>query len=203
MQTVVDAYVAMAHHKSKAQSLIDAWVAASSTFTRRWGVGLVIGVLWGGWGSVNLKFAASSTESKWEGGGTAKFSYASDVTAVDVEATYGHSEDSIGKDAVGTVVALANGACVSAIITKWADDLQAKATASLQSLGTSPLIPSSTMTASIKSPPIPAFEKPSPSEGVTKKSARSTRWTGSRPTPPRTSTTSTRKTAERTRSMSS
>jgi hypothetical protein len=168
LNAVLDAYIAMIR-EPKHQKLVDAWVDASFAFNSRWGAGLVVGVLWGGWGTVSLTFSSSSSESKWEGGGSAKFSYVSDTAAVDVAATYGHSEDSIGKDAKGQVAAFANGACVDAIISTWRDDLQKIADAGLQALGKEPLISSSALTSAVSAPPIPGFEKPTPSEGVAKK----------------------------------
>jgi hypothetical protein len=167
-ETVLDAYLAMIKDKNN-QALIDAWVNASSEFNRRFGVGLAVGVLWGGWGSVSLRFTSSSSESKWEGGGNAKFSYVSDTAAVDIASTYGHSEDSIGKDASVTVDAFTNGACVEEVVSKWREDLQTRASSGLQALGKEPLISSSAMSGAVKPPPIPSFEKPSPSEGIAKK----------------------------------
>lgn len=167
VETVLDAYLTMS--STGGDEATAAWVKAVADFNRMFGAGIVVGVLWGGWGAVSLKFTADSHESKWEGGGNAQFSYKGPTAAVDVAATYGHTEDSLGKDASAQLDVYTNGACVKDDINKWRDDLLAKATAGLQALGKEPVISGAAMSGPIKPPTIPSFEKPQASDGLAKK----------------------------------
>jgi hypothetical protein len=143
-----------------------AWMDALERFRADFGTGLVVGVCWGGWGAVNLTFQATSEQTKWQVAVDAKFSYASAAVAVDVAATYGHAEDSIGKTATAAVSSMFNGACVEGEIKAWERDLQAKAN-SLTTLGKEPVIRSTAKSGSLPSPKFPDFHKPKAEKKIT------------------------------------
>ena len=153
--------------KEKKERLQAEWIIASDAFYQSFGAGLVVGVLWGGWGTVKLDFTADNQESKWEGGGNASFSYAGAGATVDLAATYGHTEDTVGKSAKANLSYFVNGACVEADIKRWYDDLQTKATTGLSSLGKESVSQSPAMAGPLKPPKIPEFNKPEPEKQVT------------------------------------
>ena len=147
--------------------LTEAWVLASERFFTGFGTGLVVGVVWGGWGTVSLDFRATGEESKWQGGVSASFSYAGPTWAGDLSATYGHSEDTIGQKATATVGYFVTGTCVDADIKAWFEDLKTKAAAGLTALGKEPVSRAAAMTNKINPPKIPAFKKPKPAKKIT------------------------------------
>jgi hypothetical protein len=151
----------------KAKKWMAEWIRASAEFYQSFGAGLVVGVLWGGWGTVKLDFAKDGSSSKWEGGGSANFSYAGPAAAVDVAATYGHTEETIGKSATAKMSYLVNGACVEADIKRWYDDLQATAEGGLTKLGKEPVSHAGAMAGPLKPPAIPKFNKPEPEKNIT------------------------------------
>jgi hypothetical protein len=151
----------------KAKKWMAEWIRTSAKFYEECGAGLVVGAVWGGWGTVKLDFVKDSKESKWEGGGSASFSYASPEAALDVSATYGHTEDSIGKNARANVSYLVNGDCVEADIKRWADDLSAIAKAGITNLGKEPVSHAGAMAGQLKPPPFPSFNKPEPEKSIT------------------------------------
>jgi hypothetical protein len=127
----------------------------------------VVGVLWGGWGTVKLDFTADNKESKWEGGGNASFSYAGAGAALDLAATYGHTEDTVGKSATAKLSYFVNGACVEAAIEAWYTGLQEIATKGLSNLGKEHVSQAPAMEGPVKPPKIPEFNKPEPEKQIT------------------------------------
>ena len=150
---VLDAFSKCQSEKSSGN--LQNWVQASNDFYAAHGDGIVVGVLWGGWGTVSLVFTASGTESKWEGGGSASFTYAGEGAAIDIAATYGHSQDTIGKSASTNVNMYANGGCVEAITSGWADEMRQLATKGLDALGKGSVSQSQAMSGALKDSSLP------------------------------------------------
>jgi len=153
--------------KDSKEKLQAEWISASKAFYESFGAGLVVGVLWGGWGTVKLDFTEDNKESKWEGGGNASFSYAGAGAALDLAATYGHTEDTIGKLATAKLDYFVNGACVEADIKGWFNGLQAIATTGLSNLGKERVSQAAAMAGQLKPPKIPGFNKPEPEKQLT------------------------------------
>jgi len=173
-QNALAAFVAAEAAKKKKKSnpddvdkLTAEWVKASQDFYDNFGVGIVVGILWGGWGTVQLVFTAGTTEIDWEGGGTANFSYAGEGAAVDVAATYGHTQKSIGNDATAKVNAFANGACVVDDTTKWRDAWITMAAGGLSALSQEKTSTAAPLSGPIATPPKPEFSKPEPEKKLT------------------------------------
>ena len=161
-------YAAKKNKTPDADNLMTQWVNASNAFYENFGAGIVVGIVWGGWGTVKLVFTANADESKWEGGGTMNFSYAGEGTAVDVAATYGHTQDSIDEKAGADLTCFYNGDCVKDDTQSWFNDLNKSAQSSLDSLGKEPVSRASASTGgTVKPPSIPEFIKPKPEKKIT------------------------------------
>nr|WED68513.1 hypothetical protein PJ912_22810 [Pectobacterium colocasium] len=64
------------------------WVNSLQKFVKQYGDGVVVGVIWGGLGTVSMSMSSSEEMSDWKYGGNADFSYSDVGTAVSVKATY-------------------------------------------------------------------------------------------------------------------
>ena len=168
LEAFVAVYAAKKNKTPDADNLMTKWVNASNAFYENFGAGIVVGIVWGGWGTVKLVFTANADESKWEGGGTMNFSYAGEGTAVDVAATYGHTQDSIDEKAGADLTCFYNGDCVKDDTQSWFNDLNKSAQSSLDSLGKEPVSRASASTGgTVKPPSIPEFIKPKPEKKIT------------------------------------
>jgi hypothetical protein len=103
------------------------WQSAANKFLRDYGTGVVVGVAWGGWGTVSLELVTTNREDRWEGSGSATFTCAGTGAAVDVAATYGGSESWRKKISRVHITGYCNGRCMEDVVNAWLKDLQAKA----------------------------------------------------------------------------
>jgi hypothetical protein len=136
---------------------LDNWFHLSKNFQDRYGTGLVVGVLWGSWGSVDIDILRVDRETAWQVGASAQFEYEQEGADLRIGATYGHSEDIIGQHATATISASVNGNCLLDAIQQWAWELSDIALGSLNDLGNQPVTRSDVANANIGSPTIPQF----------------------------------------------
>jgi len=143
------------------------WRMSVDRFHREFGDGLVVGVVWGGWGAVNLTITTSSAASTWKGGGSADFTYAGAAASVAVSATYNHEQ--VGKDAnaKADVKGYYNGGCVEALVTAWIKNATDLATKGLSELGKANVADLPALNGSVAAPKVPDFVKPDKPEKLT------------------------------------
>ena len=65
------------------------WIDACAKFEHHAGKGVVVGVLWGAYGSVVLNMTSTADVHKWEYGGEANFQFSGLAGSLAVEASYG------------------------------------------------------------------------------------------------------------------
>jgi hypothetical protein len=143
------------------------WVLAVEDFYRNFGTSLVVGVLWGGWGTAKLEFQTTGEENRWKYGGSGNFTYAGTGATVSISAAYGGSKSTIGQKASAKVTASYNGGCVQAKVEKWASDLTALASTGLSEVGNKDVTRSAALAAPIEAPSIPDFVAPKKESKVT------------------------------------
>ena len=143
------------------------WVLAVEDFFINCGTGLVVGVLWGGWGAAKLEFRTTGEENRWKYGGSGNFTYAGIGATLSISAAYGGSKSTIGQKASARVDAFYNGACVKDKIEVWANELKAAATKGLSELGEKDVTRNATLAAPIDAPTIPEFAEPQKDPKVT------------------------------------
>ena len=112
-----------------------AWMRACDRFHAECGTGVVVGVLWGGYGSVHLTLRKVDDETQYRASASASVSWAGIGNSVSVAATYGHSASNIDETVNADVTSSYNGTCVAASIEAMASDLQAIAKGTLTDLG--------------------------------------------------------------------
>lgn len=143
------------------------WIAACEEFYARQGTGVVIGVLWGAYGSVNLTFTSDAEEDKWQYGGKAGFTYAGTGVSVAVSAAYGGSKSSIAEAGFAQVDAYYSGKSVQKEITAWAQQYQEIANKGLNELGKQKVTRNAELIDNSSAPTIPDFVKPDKKPKVT------------------------------------
>lgn len=151
----------------KANGLFASHLTSVSNFNRLYGDGLIVGVLWGGLGTVTMNMGESNNSQTWKYGGAAAFSYAGVGASVSVEATYdGGQSDGRGEVKV-QCDHFFSGACVEELVDKWFDVVSGKSFAALANVDVMKELPS--LSNAKGAPAIPEFEKPSPKKSITDK----------------------------------
>jgi hypothetical protein len=135
------------------------WVGAVEDFFTNCGTGLVVGVLWGGWGAAKLELSTTGEENRWKYGGSGNFNYAGIGATVSISAAYGGSKSTIVQNASAKVDAFYNGACVQAKIEQWAKELNELAKQSLSELGNKDVTRNAALAAPIEAPIHPGFRQ--------------------------------------------
>jgi len=143
------------------------WIIACENFYQRWGTGVVVGVLWGGYGSVKLTFTSEAQEDKWQYGGDANFTYAGTGASVAISAAYGGSKSSIAETGSAEVSAYYSGKNVQNEITEWAKQYQAIASKGLAELGKQKVTRNADLSDPSGAPSVPDFVKPKSKSKVT------------------------------------
>jgi hypothetical protein len=131
------------------------WIHAVEAFHRNFGTGLVVGVLWGGWGTAQLDFHTTGEENRWKYGGSGNFTYAGTGAAVSISAAYGGSSSTINQNASAKITSYYNGACMKAKIEQWVRDLNELASKGLSALGSTEVTRNASLAAPIDAPAIP------------------------------------------------
>ena len=143
------------------------WVLAVENFFHYCGTGLVVGVLWGGWGAARLEFRTKGEENRWKYGGSGNFTYAGVGATVSISAAYGGSNARTDQNASAKIDAFYNGACMKEKIEAWARELNATAAKGLSELGEKSVTRDAALGAPLEPPTIPDFAKPERESKVT------------------------------------
>jgi hypothetical protein len=149
------------------KKLVDDWVRASTTFTSNFGDGLVVGIIWGAYGGVNMLMTSRSDATSWKYGGAADFSYANVVTSVAVKATYDGGQSGASADVAVNCTSFVSGSVLASQIDAWLNQVIGKSFSELADVKVMDKAPDMKITSG--GPPIPDFEKPKPSKDLTNK----------------------------------
>jgi len=147
--------------------LYDEWSQAVSDFNRSYGDAIVIGVAWGGIGTVSMDIKTKSDDSSWKYGGEAEFSYAGPAASVAVSAAYDGSQSKGKADVTVICTSFASGSCVKTQTDAWFNEVDGKAFSELADVNVLDKAPDMTLAA--KPPKVPAFVKPKPDSTLVSK----------------------------------
>ncbi|MFZ0599456.1 MAG: hypothetical protein WAM46_20885 [Flavobacterium sp.] len=147
--------------------LVDEWVKSVQRFFKEHGDGIVVGVVWGGMGTVSLKMISSSGESSWKYGTKGNFTYSGVGKAITVEAAYDGSNAKRESKVDVSADSWSSGGCVSEQVQKWGDIVQGKAFSEISSIS---LLEKAPQLSTVKDPPkIPEFKLPAKDPKITDK----------------------------------
>lgn len=156
--------------KNIVNTALQEWYEAVQDFFREYGDGVVVGVMWGGLGTVSLNIDNESQESNWKYGSRGNFSYSDIGMAVTVEAAYDGSQRKAMAGAKVSITATALGDCIAPQVKTWRESLEKLAVEKLDKLATAKPLESAPNVDSLKvAPSIPSFEKPSKEPSIASK----------------------------------
>lgn len=147
--------------------LVGEWVKSVQLFFREHGDGIVIGVVWGGMGTVSLKMISSSGESSWKYGSKGNFSYSGVGKAITIEAAYDGSNAKRESKVDVVTNSWSSGGCVADQVEKWGEIVKNKAFSEISSIS---LLEKAPQVSTVKDPPkIPEFKAPAKDPKITDK----------------------------------
>ncbi|WP_394773115.1 hypothetical protein [Flavobacterium sp.] len=147
--------------------LIEEWVKSVQLFFREHGDGIVVGVIWGGIGTVSLKMISSSGESSWKYGTKGNFTYSGVGKAITIEAAYDGSNAKRESKVDVVANSWSSGGCVAAQVEKWGEIVKNKAFSEICSIS---LLEKAPQVSTVKDPPkIPEFKAPAKDPKITDK----------------------------------
>ncbi|MGH1517888.1 hypothetical protein [Chryseobacterium sp. JK1] len=147
--------------------LVNDWVKSVQLFFKEHGDGMVVGVVWGGMGTVSLEMISSSGESSWKYGSKGNFTYSGIGKAITVEAAYDGSNSRRESDVKVTTSSWSSGGCVQQQIAAWSQVVEDKAFSEISSISLLEKAPQVSSVAD--APKIPEFKTPEKDPKVTEK----------------------------------
>jgi len=157
------------YNNADIQTAVKSWYNAVESFLGGYGFGdgVVVGVTWGGMGTVTLEMSNKASAQQWKYGGSGSFSYAGTGAAVSVQAAYNGSQDAKQSDMNFSFADWSLGRCIEKQVTDWKSALTAAATNKLFEIKLLDNIPN--VTESAIATTLPEFVKPPANESLTKK----------------------------------
>ncbi|MBJ7221257.1 MULTISPECIES: hypothetical protein [unclassified Brenneria] len=147
--------------------LLQQWVTALQEFVKQYGDGVVVGVIWGGLGTVSMKMTSKEYEDNWKYGGNAEFSYSGIGTSVSVQASYDGSKSDRESNVNVSCTSWSSGGCVAEQVDKWFEIVANK---SFDEIADIKLLEKAPNISSVSAPPqIPDFQKPASEPEITEK----------------------------------
>lgn len=146
---------------------LKAWRQATEEFRQDFDDGMVVGVLWGGWGAAKLTFHMDKTNNKWKLSQTANFSYHGPEAAVSVQEALGLSHDKTGEQKNAGVSESYHGSCMADLIGGWSKRLRDIVDKEITELGSTTV--GDLPTAEVPPPDKPELHKPPADKKVTSK----------------------------------
>ncbi|MDP1816325.1 MAG: hypothetical protein Q8K92_17875, partial [Leadbetterella sp.] len=101
--------------QSELKTLLEAWITAVQRFKQQNGDGIVVGILWGGIGTVSMNMLSEQEETNLKFGGAAQFSFAGTNGSASVKATYDGSRSDKNAKVQVTIVSSHYGSCMQPI----------------------------------------------------------------------------------------
>ncbi|MDR6761974.1 hypothetical protein J2Y38_002185 [Flavobacterium sp. 2755] len=140
---------------SEIVKLVKEWISSVQRFFNEYGDGIVVGVAWGGIGTVSLTMNNKSTENSWKYGSKGNFTYAGLTKAITIEAAYDGSNTNRESDVSVKTDTWYIGDCVAAQVAKWSEQVKDKAFSAISSIN---LLEKAPKLGDIKPPPaVPDF----------------------------------------------
>lgn len=102
---------------------INKWIGSCAAFINDHGFGLVVGVKWGAFGTVSMRFDEKGDATQWKYGGGEQFTYSEIGTSITVDAAYSGSQNDASSKVSYTVESFSFGNFISQDISSWATDL--------------------------------------------------------------------------------
>jgi hypothetical protein len=147
--------------------LVEEWVKSIQLFFKEHGDGIVVGVAWGGMGTVSLEMISASGESSWKYGSKGNFTYSGVGKAITIEAAYDGSNSKRESNVNVKTASWSSGSCVQAQVAKWSEVVEGKAFNEISSIS---LLEKAPQVSGVKDPPkIPEFKTPAKDPKVTDK----------------------------------
>ena len=147
--------------------LVNEWVKSVQLFSEKHGDGMVVGVVWGGMGTVSLEMISSSGESSWKYGTKGNFTYSGVGKAITVEAAYDGSNSKRESNVDVTTSSWSSGGCVQQQIAAWSQVVEDKAFSEISSISLLEKAPQVSSVAD--APKIPEFKTPEKDPKVSEK----------------------------------
>ncbi|MHC4320685.1 MAG: hypothetical protein ACYST3_00220 [Planctomycetota bacterium] len=152
---------------AKLKHLVKVWTDASNSFITNNGDGIVVGVLWGGWGAVHMDLTSTSSQDQWKYGGQGEFSYSDIGESVSVKATYDGSQSDSKSEVEVNCTSDTNGSCIKEIVDKWFEEVKNKLFSDIADISLMDKAPS--ISGAVNPANIPDFKKPKEDKGVSAK----------------------------------
>ncbi|PXA69751.1 hypothetical protein [Vibrio sp. 11986-1-5] len=96
-----------------------AWLKSLQDFIAAYGDGIVVGVIWGGIGSVTTTMTSTKQEDNWKYGESTEFTYSTIGNTVAIGETYEGSQKKQNSDVRISCGSQASGACVEKQVNDW------------------------------------------------------------------------------------
>jgi len=151
----------------KLDGLLKDWTSLSERFISNNGDGIVVGILWGGWGSVHMSLTSSGAQQKLNYGGEGEFSYAGVDKSMAVKAIYDGSQSESSSGVIVTCSSDYSGLCMKEIVNNWFKTVSEKSFSDLANISVFEKAPG--ITSGVNKPNIPEFVKPKPDNTLTSK----------------------------------
>ncbi|EJY9568803.1 hypothetical protein OHS39_004870 [Klebsiella aerogenes] len=147
--------------------LVQDWLKALNYFYQTYADGMVVGVIWGGFGGVTTDIGRNSYENNWTYGGQADFTYSGTGAAVSVAATYNGNQTDKGTSVDVACSSFSSGECVVSQVNEWFKLVENKAYSELMDLK---LLDSAPAQGAVKPPPaLPEFMPPKKDPSISQK----------------------------------
>lgn len=143
------------------------WLKSLQDFIAAYGDGIVVGVIWGGMGSVSTTMTSKKQEDNWKYGENAELTYSAIGNTVAIGETYDGSQKNQISNVNISCKSLASGACVEKQVSDWCNIIANKSFAEVYDIK---LLDKAPTQSSVSAPPkIPDFISPNDDDEVKKK----------------------------------
>ncbi|MCG8475668.1 MAG: hypothetical protein MI784_09355 [Cytophagales bacterium] len=152
----------------KEKEAIQNWLTSVNRFFSNFNDGIVVGVLWGGIGTVSMNMSNKSNSNRWKYGGKGTFEYSGIGSSISVQATYDGGQGTDHASVVVNSQALIMGDCVKKQTDEWFKEVSGKSFAELADVKVLSVAPTMTLPPDYI-PSIPPFQKPPETPGLADK----------------------------------
>ncbi len=152
---------------ARQDELVQEWLTGLKRFTNAYGDGIVVGIVWGGSGSVSMSMTSRNFEDNWKYGGNAEFTYAGTGASASVAGSYNGAQNTKDANVDVSCRAVSSGGCVAQQVDRWFETVSGKSFAEISGIKMLDQVPAM---GSISPPPqIPPFIIPKNDPSITEK----------------------------------
>ncbi|ALU43571.1 hypothetical protein [Pseudoalteromonas rubra] len=152
---------------SELNTQLQNWITSTQRFFKNYGDGVVVGVLWGGYGAVSMNMTSKSDQSIWKYGGSASFSYSGIGASVSVKATYDGANSSSTADVDVACKSFHSGNFIKDQVDSWFNQVSGQSFEALANVSVLDKAPD--LSNGQPAPEIPAFVTPKSEPSVADK----------------------------------